>query len=107
MNDQKKFNKPLDQWVEENKEIEATVPTLTKGKVEYVKKKIKATERVMYTEPSIYSDFCAKKDHYWEVEDKHNYIFRCKKCRMKRRVYPLTYDFKDGKLIHRKSGEPA
>lgn len=107
LNDQKKFNKPLDEWIEETKEIEAVTPKYSKRGVEYIKKTIKAKEKVVYTEPKIYRQFCSREDHYWECEDKHNYIFRCTKCSQKRKVFPITYDYKDGKLIHRKTGELA
>jgi hypothetical protein len=105
LNDQKKFDKPLDKWVEETKDLEIVTPKYSKKGVEFVKKTIEAKENVVYTEPTNYRTFCARGEHHWECEDPHNYIFRCSKCSLKRKVFPITYDFKDGQLINRRTGE--
>lgn len=98
----KPFPKPTNQWLEEDVELEINTPDvdMRTGRMKGIKKKkIKAKERVYYADAPTKQTVCG--NHYYEVIDKHKYIFKCKNCNYHRVAPPCTYDLVDGKLVRR------
>lgn len=58
-------------------------------------------QKTMYIDAPKEKIRCKDGEHVFKVVDIHRYIFSCINCRYSRQVYPSTYLFKDGKLIHR------
>lgn len=48
---------------------------------------------------------CRDGEHVFRVYNKKKYLFACTLCPFVRKVYPSTYMFKEGKLIHRHTGQ--
>jgi len=63
--------------------------------------------KVMYIEAPKEKIRCRDGEHIFKVVDKHRYIFTCTNpgCHYSRIVYPSTYKFEGGKLIHRVTGK--
>jgi hypothetical protein len=100
----KTFDKPL------GVEIEEQIP-VTKLKVfddNGTPKVSRVTEMekqtVVYFDPTPRKVTCKDGEHYWIVEDKSKYLFSCTKCPRKRTVFPISYEYVDGKLINKRTG---
>jgi hypothetical protein len=104
MSKEPKFDKPLNEWVDEEVPVPrhefdpktervTTTYTLEKVRTKYMKVK-KETLR------------CPRGEHIFKVVDRHRYHFKCVKCGFGRQVYPTFYKFtKEGKLVNRLTGE--
>lgn len=97
-----KFEKPLNQWVEEDVPVQRNEVDLSTGKVTTVTRMEK--QRTMYIDAPKQKYRCRDGEHVFYVRDKHKWIFSCNKCPFSRKVYPTTYRFVDGKLIHKITG---
>jgi hypothetical protein len=98
----KKFNKPVNKWLEEEVNVEVNVPKLNPktGKIRGIEKvDMPATERTYYSDSPPKTTVCG--NHYYECVDKHKYIFKCKHCNYHRIAHPVTYNLVNGKLIRR------
>jgi Zn finger protein HypA/HybF involved in hydrogenase expression len=62
-------------------------------------------QKTMYIESVKEKIRCKDGEHVFDCVDTHKYIFTCKNCRYSRQVYPSTYKFENGKLIHRVTGK--
>lgn len=47
---------------------------------------------------------CKPGDHMFRVLDRKKGVFGCVHCQFAARIHPANYRFKDGKLIHRRTG---
>jgi hypothetical protein len=106
MNDNK-FEKPLNQWIEEDVPVRKNrfIPDAndpTRGRITTVVEMQK--QKTMYIDAPKQHYRCKDGEHVFYVKDKHKWIFSCQKCTYSRKVYPTTYKFVDGKLIHRETG---
>lgn len=102
----KEFDKPLDEWIEEEIEVPTIEPVLNKsGKVVKLKKTIrKATQKTFYSRGKSRKVLCG--DHEYYSLDKGKYLFRCKHCDWRMIAPPINFKFdeKTGKLTHRETG---
>lgn len=101
--EEKKFPFPL------NVDIEEQVP-VKKMKFDPESKEVttawsmeKRTTR--YIEVPKEKHRCANGEHIFKVIDGGRGIFACTLCPFRRKVYPSTYKFLDGKLIHKITGK--
>jgi len=62
-------------------------------------------QKTMYIDSPKEKVRCKNGEHIFKSVDPHKGIFGCTKCRYFRQVYPTTYKFEGGKLIHRISGK--
>lgn len=100
------FDKPLDKWIDETVNVRTLVPVMDEKnkrvKLEY--QDVPTKQRTMYVNPPSRKVMCAAGEHEFYCADKHKYIFACNRCSFKRQVFPTTYEFKDGNLIHKITG---
>lgn len=97
-----KFDKPLNQWIEEE------VP-VRKNKIDPETGVVTSTiqlekVRTKYIQAIPRKHRCKDGEHIFKCIDNNRYIFSCTKCPYSRQVYPTTYKFENGKLIHRTTG---
>lgn len=99
----KETGKPLDEWIGEDTPVLKNRYDPKTGRVfsSYEIEKVKTK----YIEVPYEKLRCKTGDHIFEVADIHKYIFHCTKCQYTRQVYPTTYKFANGKLIHRFTGK--
>jgi hypothetical protein len=100
-----KFPKPTNVFIEEDITIKGFVPEETEKGLKFSVKDIPAKQKTMYVDSPIKKIICARGEHNWRVIDKRNYIFACSNCKLKRKVYPVTYRFEKGQLIHKETSE--
>lgn len=97
------FDKPLNQWVEEEIEIPSFEPVVNEAekRVEYNQVMKKATRKTYYSDSRPRQLIC--NDHFFYPEDKKKALFACNRCRYKKIAYPVTYRYnpETGKLTHR------
>lgn len=63
------------------------------------------TQKVMYVDVKPRKVICADGQHVWFSKDIHKYQFGCKHCTRTVIAYPVSYEFKDGVLTHRDTGQ--
>lgn len=101
-----KFDKPLDEWIEEDIMVRELVPELDEktSRIKMNYKDVPYKQKTMYVNPKSQTAKCEDGQHAWICIDKHSYLFTCTKCPYKMQVYPTTYDFSGGHLIHKATG---
>lgn len=102
MPDQKLFDKPLNTFIEEEVPVKKNRFDPQSGRITSVTQMEKV--KTMYIDAPAVKHRCKDGEHVFKCVDNHRYIFSCLNCRYSRKVYPTTYEFKDGKLIHRITG---
>lgn len=109
MND--KFDKPVNEWIEEEVEIPSFEPRVNEAKkrVEFVQATKKATRKTYYASSPARKVICAGGQHKFRSLDIHKSLFKCRECDFHKIAYPVTYKFNQetGKLIHRKTNIPV
>lgn len=93
------FDKPLDEWLEEDEEVDQVVNHFDPAtqKVTTSIEKAKHRFKVKYEKTSVDSIMCKEFEHYWYVMDRHNYLIRCKHCVLSKRIMPgLEYIDQNG-----------
>jgi beta-N-acetylglucosaminidase len=103
-----KFDKPLNEWVEEDVEVPVLTPEFDEKKKTV---KIKR-ENQIFKQKTFYSNapqrkvICAQGTHKFACTNKGKYIFKCVKCDFHKIAYPVTFKFdpKTGILSYRKTG---
>jgi len=63
------------------------------------------TQKVMYLDPKRTKIVCKPGDHNWYSKNIHTYLFACHNCKRTVRAFPVSYNFKDGVLTHKETGE--
>lgn len=103
----KEFDKPLNEWVQEEIEIATIEPVLNeKHEVVGLKHgKRKAYEKTMYVNAPETSVDCGKGSHMWHIPDKHKHVAFCKKCPKRRLIRAVYERVIEGKIVDRDSGE--
>ena len=98
-----KFDKPLNEWIDETVMVREVEPEVNKktGKVKLIYKDVPYQQKTMYVQPITQNVKCEDGQHNWYCEDKHKYLFSCTKCPYKMQAYPTTYRFENGHLIHK------
>jgi len=100
-----KFDKPTNEWIEEDIEINVMTPKVNPemGRVEFKQTKQKAKRKTFYSDSPNKKMICADGEHVFNCLDKGKYIFKCKNCDWHKIAYPVTYRFnkQTGKLTHR------
>jgi hypothetical protein len=102
-----KFDKPLDEWVEEEIEIPVIEPVLNK-KMEVVglkHSKRKASQRTIYTQSKEERISCSKGQHNWHIPDKHDHVAHCYNCTKKRMIRAVYERVTGGKILDRSTGD--
>lgn len=99
----KPFDKPLDVFIEEDVPVRKNALDPKTGRITSIVQMEK--QRTMYMDVPKEHYRCKSGEHNFEVTDTHKWIFSCTKCTYSRRVYPTTYKFIDGKLIHKQTGK--
>lgn len=98
-----KFDKPTNQWIEEEVEVPAFEPVVNQKmkRVEFRQTMRKATQKTFYAESKPRQLIC--NDHFFYPENKKKALFACNRCSYKKIAYPVTYRYnpETGKLIHR------
>ena len=106
MTNQPEFDKPTDQWIDEEIEIPVMAPQLNEetGKYEITRTTKKVTQRTFYAHTTPTKVIC--KDHQYICLDKGKYLFKCIHCDWHRIAPPVTFKFDPttGKLTYRKTG---
>lgn len=97
------FSKPLDTFIEEDIAVKKVKfnPETKKTFTTYELEKV----RTKYMDIPYEKYRCVDGEHVFKCIDPHKWIFSCINCSYFRKVYPVTYNFEDGKLIHRKTGK--
>jgi hypothetical protein len=101
-----KFDKPLEEWIDETVEIPVIEPVLNKNnQIEYKETTKKFKQKTFYSNKTPTRMVCG--DHHFICVDKANYIFKCTKCDWHYKSHPITHRFdeKRGKLVHRKTNQ--
>lgn len=62
-------------------------------------------QKTMYIDAPKEKLRCKSGEHIFRCIDNHKYMFACIRCPFKRQVYPTTYRFEDGRLIHKYTGK--
>lgn len=103
MNDN--FDKPLNEWVEEEVEIPSFEPVVNEQaeRVEFRQTTRKATRKTYYAKSEARKLLCSSGDHFFYPKDKKKSIFVCNKCSFHKIAYPVTYRYnhKTGQLQHK------
>lgn len=104
----KKFDQPLNQWIEEEVEVPQMVPKVNQKekRIEFEQKKVKATQKTFYASSPKKKMICAKGTHYFACINRGKYIFKCHNCDYHKIAYPVTFKFDPdtGVLAYRDSG---
>jgi hypothetical protein len=99
-----KFPKPLNVFVDE--EIPVKRFNLDPETNKITTSDEVAIARTMYIEAVPEKYRCKTGEHYFEPTiPLGHYIFKCRNCPFSRKVYPTTYRFENGKLIHKVSSQ--
>lgn len=101
------FDKPTNQWIEEDVNVEVTTPKFDeKTKTVSMEKEIKTFKQKTYYAESIPTKIVCN-EHVYKCLDKGKYLFKCTKCDWNRVVYPVSFKFDEatGILTRRDSGE--
>jgi len=98
----KDFPHPLNEFIEED------VP-VRKLHYDQDTKKVSSTVKMekmktMYVDAKPEKMRCQTGQHNFKIANSSKGLFRCTKCPYYRQVYPTTYMFKKGKLIHKVTG---
>jgi len=97
------FDKPLNEWVEEEVEIPSFEPVVNEEhkRVEFRQTMKKATRKTYYAKSEPRQLIC--NEHFFYPEDKKKALFACNKCNYKKIAYPVTYRYnpETGRLTHR------
>lgn len=99
----KDFPHPLDTWIEEDIPVKRNKIDPDTGKVTTTTQLEKVKTKYMNVPPVKHR--CQDGEHIFRVSDPNRGIFVCTICPYARQVFPTTYEFKDGKLIHRITGK--
>ena len=102
-----KNSPPLNQWLEEEREISVMEPQINPKteKVEFKQTTRKVQEKVYYAGGKHRVFMCT--DHIFEPDDPKKYTFKCQRCSYHFKGYPPShrYDPETRKLYNRKTGE--
>lgn len=106
---QDKFNKPLNQWIEEEVEMPVFTPEVNEdeGRVEFTQTTKKVKQKTFYSDSPPRRVVCA--NHEYICLSKPKSLFKCTKCDWNRIALPVTYRYnpETKELIHRETGEKA
>lgn len=102
----KKFDKPVNQWIEEDVEVKVMTPVFDpKTKNVTIKEEVKtAKQKTYYAQSKPSTIVCS--EHIYRCKDKGKYLFKCTKCSWHKIAYPVSYRFdpETGILTNRVSG---
>lgn len=103
MNTAKDFPKPLGEFIDEDVPVKKFQydPNTRRIFSSYQMEK----QKVMYIDAPKEKHRCKDGDHLFHVINPRKGIFSCSKCPYSRQVYPTTYKFIKGQLIHRVTGK--
>jgi hypothetical protein len=108
MNEERKFDKPVDQWTDEQREIERTYIDFDSktGKLTLDRKKTIEKVPTLYTRMGdLQGVSCADGQHTWYMEDRHKHIAACHKCTKHRFLRAVYETIVDGHIIDRDTKE--
>lgn len=100
----KDFDRPLDQWVDETREVDqptAGFDPVTKTVRNVRTEKVKVAVPTRYTRTSVAATLCPSGEHQYRVIDKHRYVAACRQCPTRRFYRPAYETIKDGHFIDR------
>ena len=98
------FNKPTNQWIEEEVEVKVMTPTfdpVTKN-VTLKEETQKATQKTFYSDSIPNTVICS--DHVYVCLDKGKYLFKCTKCSWHRVAPPVGFKFDEATGILTRRG---
>ena len=105
--DVKDFPFPLNQDIEEQvpvRKISVDEIDEKAGTAKFSVKTVLEKQTVRYIHAPKSKARCKDGEHIFRVYHAKKGLFACTHCPYVRKVYPSTYMFKDGKLIHRHTG---
>lgn len=97
----KKFNKPLNQWVEEEIPITINEVDFDGSKVTLKQKIEMQSQKTMYFDAPRNTLSCEPQDHYYDPVDKHTYRVKCRNCMDSKFLIPAFQDLVEGKIVSR------
>lgn len=104
---QQPFDKPLNEWIEEDVDVKVMSPIYNpQTKRVEIKEDVKRVKQKTF-----YSDSPASRvvcnNHFYLPFDMGKYMFKCRKCDWHRIAPPVTFQYlpDTGELIRRSSGE--
>jgi len=98
----KKFPFKLDEWIEEDIEVTVIRPKLDRGgRLKLTPVVEKRKQRTFYTKGVVKKLSCKDDEHYFVPLDKKSGIVHCLHCTLHRKIYPVTHDLRDGKIVLR------
>ena len=99
----KKFPHKLDEWIDEEVDVTVVKPTIDPktGALKLKPVVEKKRQKTFYTKGVLEKLSCKDDEHYFVVKDKKRGIFKCKHCTLHRKLYPVTHDVVDGKIVDR------
>jgi hypothetical protein len=91
-----KFNKPTNEWIEEDVEVKVMTPVFDeKTKNMTLKEETKIVKQKTYYADSVPSTVVCN-EHVYLCLDKGKYHFKCRKCAWNRIAPPVTFRFDEG-----------
>lgn len=100
------FNKPLDEWVEEEVKVPSYEVKFDKGKPTHIEEtEVTRKIKTIYTKVVPVKMSCKDMKHNWYMLDKRKHIAACTNCIKHRYLRAIYETIKDGKIIDRDTGE--
>lgn len=103
MPDKKDYPFPLDTFIDENVPVQTHEYHPKTGTISTTVKMEKL--RTKYIEAIPQKISCIKGSHDFYQSDKKKWIFTCRNCSLKKKVFPTVYRFDNGSLINKATGE--
>lgn len=98
------FDKPTNEWIVEKELVDKSVyvlnPETKKAELKTIKEEV--SFKTMYNTVVNVGSYCADNDHYWNVFNSGEQIFKCNKCGAKIGLNPIKDKVVDGKIVPRK-----
>lgn len=102
-----RFNKPLNEWIEEEVEVPSFEPIVNEKmkRVEFKQTTRKATKKTFYAKSEPRKLLCSSGEHFFYPKDRKKSIFACNRCGFHKVAYPVTYKYNQdsGQLQHKVS----
>jgi hypothetical protein len=100
-----KFDKPLDQWIEEPKEIEYETYVVKDGKPQKERVKETVYEKVKYLDAPTKKFTCAPGQHDYFMFDRVRHVAKCNKCPKHKFLFASSQTIRKGKIMDRLTGQ--
>jgi len=104
MKDEKDFDKPLNKWIYEPRDVDTLQYNNNSQSFKKSKKTVWSKVKYIKSIPKNYR--CSSKHHVYRMIDKSAWIVQCNKCGFSRQVFPGKFQLtKQGRLINLSTGQ--